>query len=207
MKKLKNILTNSKTIKVLFIFTTVVYALVLCRGLLFKYVNPFELFSPDRYEYIGYNFIPFNGSGMSYRIDLIINSLLFVPFGFLLSMKSEKILKGTLLMFVPIGASIIFESLQYFLRLGAADITDTIMNTIGGFAGFIVYLISYKLFGTKPDKIYTFLMSIVAVVALILLYGWCGHIRPSLPRFHAYKNNILTIDYLSDIGYNCIYKL
>lgn len=170
MKKLKNILTNSKTIKVLFIFTTIVYALVLCRGLLFKYVNPLDLFSPDRYEYIGYNFIPFNGSGLSYRIDLIINTLLFVPFGFLISMKGEKTLKGILLMFVPIGASIIFESLQYFLHLGAADITDTIMNTIGSCAGFIVYLISYKLFGTKPDKIYTFLMSIVAVIALILLY-------------------------------------
>ena len=170
MKKLKNIFTNQKTTDILFLFTCIVYALVLCRGLLFKYVNPFELFSPDRYEYIGYNFIPFNGSGMSYRIDLIINSLLFVPFGFLLSMKSAKILKGTLLMFVPIGASIIFESLQYFLRLGAADITDIIMNTIGSCSGFTFYMISYKSFGTKPDKIYTFLMSIVAVIALILLY-------------------------------------
>ena len=170
MKKLKNILTNNKTIKVLFIFTTIVYSLVLCRGLLFKYVNPLELFSPGRYEYIGYNFIPFNGSGMSYRIDLIINSLLFVPFGFLLSMRAKKTLKDFLLIFVPFGASIIFESLQYFLHLGAADITDTIMNTIGSSVGFIVYLISYKFFGTKPDKVYAFLMTIVAVIALILLY-------------------------------------
>ena len=170
MKKLKNIFTNQKTTDILFLFTCIVYALVLCRGLLFKYVSIFELFSPDRYEYIGYNFIPFNGSGMSYRIDLIINSLLFVPFGFLLSMKAKKNLKGMLLIFVPIGASIIFESLQYILHLGATDITDTIMNTVGGCAGFLVYMISYKLFGTKPDKIYTFIMTIVAVAALILLY-------------------------------------
>ncbi len=170
MKKLKNILTNNKTTMILFLFTSIIYALVLCRGLLFKYVSISELFSPDRYEYIGYNFIPFNGSGMSYRIDLIINTLLFVPFGFLLSIKANKTLKGLLLMFVPIGASIIFESLQYLLHLGAADITDTIMNTIGGCAGFSAYWLSYKLFGTRPDKIYTFIMSIVAVSALILLY-------------------------------------
>ena len=107
---------------------------------------------------------------MSYRIDLIINSLLFVPFGFLLSIKAKKNLKGSLLIFAPLGASIIFESLQYILHLGAADITDTIMNTIGGCAGFLTYLISYKLFGTKPDKIYIFLMAVVAVVALMLLY-------------------------------------
>ena len=170
MKKLKNILTNNKTTMILFLFTAIIYALVLCRGLLFKYVSISELFSPDRYEYIGYNLLPFNGSGLSYRIDLIINTLLFVPFGFLLSMKTKKTLKGLLLMFVPIGASIIFESLQYLLHLGAADITDTIMNTIGGCAGFSAYWLSYKLFGTRPDKIYTFIMSIVAVSALILLY-------------------------------------
>ena len=170
MKKLKNLLTSDKTAEMLFLFTAIVYALVLCRGLLFKYVSIFELFSPDRYEYIGYNFIPFNGSGMSYRIDLIINTLLFVPFGFLLSMKTKKTLKGLLLIFVPLCTSIIFESLQYFLHLGAADITDTIMNTTGSCAGFIAYLISFKIFGNKPDKFYTFIMSNVAVLALILLY-------------------------------------
>lgn len=170
MKRIKSIFNDNRTQDILFLFTCIVYALVLFRGLLFKYVSIFELFSPDRYEYIGYNLIPFNGSGMSYRIDLIINSLLFVPFGFLLSMKAKKSLKGLLLIFAPIGASVIFESLQYILHLGAADITDTIMNTIGGCAGFLVYLISYKSFGTKPDKIYTFLMVIVAIAALVLLY-------------------------------------
>ena len=170
MKRLKNILTNPKTIEILFLFTCIIYVLVLCRGLLFKYVSISELFSPDRYEYIGYNLIPFNGSGMSYRIDLIINTLIFVPFGFLIAMKSKKNFKSMLLIFVPLCASIMFESLQYILHLGAADITDIIMNTIGGCAGFSAYLISYKLFGSKPDKIYSFLMVIVAVIALILLY-------------------------------------
>lgn len=28
----------------------------------------------------------------------------------------------------------------------------------------------------------------------------------SLPHFRAYKNNILSIDYLTDIGYNCMDK-
>ncbi len=170
MKKLKNILTDKKVSNTLFIFTCIVYALVLCRGLLFKYVSPYELFSPDRYEYIGYNLMPFNGSGISYRMDLIINTLLFTPFGFLLSMKSRKNLKSLLLMFIPLVASISFEALQYIFHLGAADITDIIMNTVGGCAGFLIYFISYKIFGNKADNFYIFAMAGVAAIALVLLY-------------------------------------
>ena len=170
MKKLRIILTDKSVINLLYIFVCVVYALVLCRGILFKYVTPFELFSPSRYEYIGYNLIPFNGSGLDFRLDTIINAFLFMPFGFLLSMKSRKNMKSLLLIFIPLLASIILESLQYAFRLGAADITDVIMNTVGSCAGFITYYLSYKIFGNKPDKVYAILMSIVAVIALILLY-------------------------------------
>ena len=170
MKKLKNILTNKRAMNLLFIFVCVVYALVLCRGILFKYVSPFELFSPDRYEYIGYNLIPFNGSGLDFRLDTIINAFLFMPFGFLLSMKSRKNMKSLLLIFIPLLVSFILESLQYAFRLGAADITDVIMNTVGSCLGFLMYLVSFIIFDDKADKLYTYTMSAVAVVALVLLY-------------------------------------
>lgn len=170
MNKLKTLITDKKMSDILFIFTCIVYALVLFRGLLFKYVSPFEIFSPDRYEYIGYNLIPFNDSGMNYRIDMFINTALFIPFGFLLSMKSKKNIKSLLLMFLPLVASVIFESLQYILHLGAADITDTIMNSIGGCVGFLIYLISYKIFGNRADRFYIIAMSVVAITALFLLY-------------------------------------
>ena len=170
MKKLINILTDKRTMNLLYIFVCVVYALVLCRGILFKYVNITDLFSPDRYEYIGYNFIPFNGSGLDFRLDTIINTFLFIPFGFLLSMKSKKNMKSLLLMFIPAFVSIILESLQYIFRLGAADITDVIMNTVGGCLGFLMYIVSFIIFDDKADKLYTYAMSVVGVITLILLY-------------------------------------
>lgn len=170
MKKLKEILNDKRIINILYIFTSVVYALVLCRGLLFKYVNITELFSTDRFEYIGYNLIPFNGRGFDYRLDLIINTLLFIPYGFLLSMKSKKNLKSFLLLLIPFASSIVFESLQYIFRLGAADVTDIIMNTIGGCIGFMLYFVIYKLFGNKPDKFFAYAMGVVGIFALILLY-------------------------------------
>ena len=170
MKKLKELLNNKQTINILFLFTTIVYALVLCRGLLFKYVKFSELFSPDRFEYIGYNLIPFNESGFDFRLDLILNTFMFVPFGFMVAMKSKNNIKSFTLLLIPFATSIIFESLQYILRLGAADITDVIMNTLGSFIGFIIYFIINKIFGNKPDKFFTFAMSAVAIFALFLLY-------------------------------------
>ncbi len=170
MKKLKELLNNKQTTDILFLFTAIVYALVLCRGLLFKYVKVSELFSPDRFEYIGYNLIPFNGSGFDFRLDLILNTFMFIPFGFMLAMKSKNNLKSFMLLLIPFAASLIFESLQYILHLGAADITDVIMNILGGFIGFVIYFIINKLFGNKPDKFFTFAMSAIAIFALFLLY-------------------------------------
>lgn len=170
MKKLKSLLKDKRTITILFIFTATVYALVLCRGLLFKYVSPLEIFSPDRFEYIGYNLIPFNGRGFDYRLDLIINTFLFIPFGFMLSMKGKHNFKSFILLLVPFVSSVAFESLQYIFRLGAADITDVIMNTIGGCVGFLLYFIIRKIFGSKPDTFLTYAMASVAIIALILLY-------------------------------------
>lgn len=170
MKKLKELLNNKQTTDILFLFTAIVYALVLCRGLLFKYVKVSELFSPDRFEYIGYNLIPFNGSGFDFRLDLILNTFMFIPFGFMLAMKSKNNLKSFILLLIPFAASLIFESLQYILHLGAADITDVIMNTTGSFIGFIVYFVIYKIFINKPDRFFTFAMFAIAIFALFLLY-------------------------------------
>ena len=170
MKKLNSLLNNKKTINALFFFTAVVYALVLCRGLLFKYVPISELFSPDRFEYIGYNLIPFNGSGFDYRLDLILNTFMFIPFGFMIAMKSKKNLKSFILLLIPFASSIVFESLQYILHLGAADITDVITNSIGSIIGFILYFLIYKIFGNKPDIFFTYSMAVVAIIALFLLY-------------------------------------
>lgn len=170
MKKLKEWLTDQRTTNILFIFTAIVYALVLCRGLLFKYVKVTELFSPGRFEYIGYNLIPFNGAGFDFRFDLILNTLMFIPFGFLIAMKSKKNLKSFTLLLIPFAASVIFESLQYILHLGAADITDIIMNTSGSIFGFVTYFIINKIFGNKPDKFFTFAMTAIAIFALFLLY-------------------------------------
>ncbi len=170
MNKIKEILKSKKVLSLLFILVAVTYFLVLCRGLLFKYVRPWEVFSDERYFYTGYNLVPFNGSGLDFRIDLIINTILFMPFGFMISMKSKHNIKSFLYLLIPLASSFIFEFTQYLFKLGAADVTDIIMNTVGSLIGFAVYYVWFKLKGNKADRIIVYLMSTVAVIELLLMY-------------------------------------
>ncbi len=70
---------------------------------------------------------------------IILNILLFIPFGYLLPLiwsKADRWWKVTLLGF---SISLIIELLQLFTRLGYADVDDLINNTVGALIGYVLY--------------------------------------------------------------------
>ena len=74
-------------------------------------------------------------------LNLLGNVAAFVPFGFLLPAMWPKGEKHH-----PVAAtvvtmifSVIVEILQYVTRSGIADVDDVIMNTFGGFLGYLLY--------------------------------------------------------------------
>lgn len=74
-------------------------------------------------------------SGSSSTVEVLINLLLFVPFGMLLAVCAPA--WNWLRALLPIAAtSLACEVAQYALRLGSSDITDLIVNCAGGAAGF-----------------------------------------------------------------------
>ena len=83
------------------------------------------------------NLIPFKGcaivNGKIYKLELIINILLFIPLGiFMQLLFAKKFYKNILfILFVSIS----FEMIQYFLMIGVSDITDVMMNLLGGMVG------------------------------------------------------------------------
>jgi len=68
---------------------------------------------------------------------LILNVLLFVPYGILASMLFPKT-KISRLFFYGILISAIIELIQYLSRLGCFDIDDLIQNTIGICVGYLL---------------------------------------------------------------------
>jgi len=120
------------------------------------------------------NLIPFAGSAnVNNQIDfneIIYNVLAFIPFGIYISMLKPNwsFLKRIA---VIAGVSLLFEVLQFTFAIGASDITDFMGNTLGGIIGVGVYIVFFKLFSTKANKILNVLTSIgvIFLVALVLL--------------------------------------
>ncbi len=167
--------SKAKIFHALFWFSVCVYLLFLIRVTLFKYASLGEvLFSPDRFYSRSVNLIPFAYDGQRiarFKVELFLNFLVLCPLGFLLSMQVYEKKHGWFFLFLPLAVSLGIETLQYILWLGAADVTDILMNTAGGIFGFLVYAVLARVFRKnreKLDKVLTVCIFAVAVPALIL---------------------------------------
>ncbi len=66
------------------------------------------------------------------------NFALFIPFGMFVSLLSER-LKFVKSLGLGFALSFAYEALQYIFAIGATDIDDLILNTLGAVAGYLIY--------------------------------------------------------------------
>lgn len=70
--------------------------------------------------------------------NLAGNILIFVPYGFFISMASKS--RGFFkTLFFSMGLSLCVEIVQLFTRVGSFDVDDILLNTIGGVIGYIIF--------------------------------------------------------------------
>lgn len=70
--------------------------------------------------------------------NLFGNILIFLPFGFFISMASKS--RGFFMtLFASFGLSLCVEVFQLITRVGCFDVDDLLLNTIGGVAGYILF--------------------------------------------------------------------
>ena len=72
--------------------------------------------------------------------NLFGNILIFMPFGFFISMASSSS-SFFMALFNSLGLSLCVEVLQLVTRVGSFDVDDILLNTIGGVLGYIVFVI------------------------------------------------------------------
>ena len=155
---------------ILLFLLIIFYVYFLFSQILFKYVTPVELFSNNRYFSRSINLIPFNDlfNGIVNRLDLIGNIILFFPFGILYNIKRKKSYLNNFIVFLI--SSFSFEILQYILRIGASDITDIILNVLGGLLGVVFYNIFTKILKKETaDKIIIVLTTILMIIVISIL--------------------------------------
>lgn len=77
----------------------------------------------------------------SVLVNILGNVVTFMPFGFILPMLTKKkIFKNIITVtFFTFIFSLLIESTQLYLRIGAFDVDDLFLNTLGGFTGCLIY--------------------------------------------------------------------
>lgn len=72
--------------------------------------------------------------------NLFGNVVIFMPFGFFMPMAS-KYRSFFSALFYSFGLSLCVETFQLVTKVGSFDVDDLLLNTIGGAAGYTVYVI------------------------------------------------------------------
>ena len=73
-------------------------------------------------------------------MQIFLNILLFVPFGFLLPMISKRFQNLLLITVTGFVFSAGIETMQYITGRGLTEVDDVINNTVGAVVGYILYV-------------------------------------------------------------------
>lgn len=79
-------------------------------------------------------------------LNLVGNVICFVPFGFVVPIMSNKqrgVFKITALTFFT---SLLVELIQLMSKVGSCDVDDIILNTLGGFLGYVLFVIGLLIY-------------------------------------------------------------
>ncbi len=94
----------------------------------------------------GINFVPFRTiksyikySGFFHSlVNILGNIIIFLPIGLIIPIISNRFKKLSKVIVSSLFISILIEFVQFFIGR-SVDIDDVILNTIGGFVGYIIY--------------------------------------------------------------------
>ena len=139
------------------------YLFILLWLVLFKFsYEPFAIINNPQIRSL--NLIPFARTRNS---EMISNLVAFIPFGVMLGVNFKRFAFWYKIA-VIFAFSLAAEIIQYVLAVGVSDVTDLIMNTLGGFIG----LAAYTLIGKYTNERYLdrFILIIGTIMLLVFLY-------------------------------------
>lgn len=103
--------------------------------------------------------------GASEPAEVIANVLLFVPFGIYLGVLAPSF-RWSRLAGVLAGSSLVLEVVQYVLAIGSADVTDIVVNTLGGLSGLGLVVLARRRLRERTGAV---LMRLCAVMTVLLV--------------------------------------
>lgn len=129
--------------------------------------------------------------------NIILNILLFMPFGFLLPIYSKKLRKIYKIVSIGFLVTLLIETIQYITKIGIFEIDDIFDNTMGVLIGYCIYMILNNL-KTKQDRKYIFgyVIPVIAVISIFMgIYvKYENQELGNLPFEYNYKINMKNIN-------------
>lgn len=114
-------------------------------------------------------FVAGAGLGRNAPLELLANIALFVPFGVLLALLERPRRRGFALLACMFG-SVVLETAQYVFAVGRSDLTDVLMNTLGGAIGLGAVAVSRRLWLRRGDLL-VLRATIAGFLGLLLAVG------------------------------------
>ncbi|MNQ89858.1 VanZ like family protein [compost metagenome] len=174
-------MSKRERVKTIFLYAVFICYIVFLLKLLFlSRISLVEIFDSHRTSNRSINLIPFHSIkefllGDSAKIqrfawsNVVGNILIFIPLGTYLSLfKKEKRIIPNLL-FIICLASLSVEVIQGLLGIGASDIDDIILNSLGGWMGIVGYKL-IALIVRDERKASTVIASISAMGLPVIFY-------------------------------------
>lgn len=104
------------------------------------------------------------------EIDFIIgNTLLFLPFGFLIPAVFKKIDKYYKIFGVSLATVLLVEIMQVVLNVGSFDMDDVIYNVLGSILGYGIYLIYLSIFIKREKRLKTAVFGFMPCIIIMVL--------------------------------------
>lgn len=75
-------------------------------------------------------------------LNIFGNVLAFMPFGFFLPVIWERTRHWYITVLLSFAMSLLVETMQLVGKVGSFDVDDLLLNTIGGFAGYIIFVLA-----------------------------------------------------------------
>ena len=163
--KTKNIFNNILLYSVMILYFVLLFALLFQK----KRVGSFQ----------SINLVPFRTiAEFMFSDDIILRSfalsnilgniVIFVPLGIYITLmnRNKSVIVNT---FIIALLSTLAEVLQFIFKVGASDIDDVMLNTLGGFVGVISFCLIYKIFKSKTKSAIAIMAPIGAILAFAVL--------------------------------------
>lgn len=123
----------------------------------------FQVFSSYREAWNSFSMIEWR--------NLLLNIGLFVPFGFLLPILSEKLKNNWITYLMGFSISTLIEISQLIFGIGVFEVDDILNNTLGTMIGFGVYALIATVARRKRKISYVITMQIPLILATVVMMG------------------------------------